>query len=303
MSTEENESILNEIFKNEEDQQIVLSIREELMERVMDECYKSYIKSQTIKFVVQCAYDALLKYLSFECYYHPEPPDTSTPIWTPDLPIEPSPKDTWAADAVPIRYVDYCEEAPDIIYESRSIFTTPSNTKTDLTFDFTDHQSEVCPCIEHLCICKKPIENVWEETSISNSSPPFESTKYASTVPLDEYSIVDDQKLNNTDQSVTISESYFSSSEFTNQVPNIEETTTGSQTTYHNESSIKMDAGEPKIMSKPKFRKRSKIKEEADKKIKVPDSLCRGSIASDIILPPIRVSTALHSKMNTQEKK
>lgn len=101
------DGLLDILSEDEETYNNVLAIREELMDKVMEKCYKSYLKKQTVKFLVQCAYDALVKFLSFNFYYHPDIPDMNRPEWVPDQPIEPSPKDTWACNAVPIRPIDF----------------------------------------------------------------------------------------------------------------------------------------------------------------------------------------------------
>lgn len=137
---ETDDDLLNRAYQNEETDNFILSIREELMQRVMDECYKIYIKKQTIKFVVQCAYDALVKYISFNFYYHPHCPDTTQSIWIPDEPVEPSPKDTWAFGAVPVRPASFKAKQRD---------SNDSSSKGSATAD----EMKSCICLEHVCTC------------------------------------------------------------------------------------------------------------------------------------------------------
>lgn len=142
---ETDDDLLNKAYQNEETDNFILSIREELMQKVMDECYKIYLKKQTIKFVVQCAYDALVKYISFNFYYHPECPDTTQSIWIPDEPVEPSPKDTWAFGAVPVRPPSFKAKQRD---------SNPSSNGSA-----TADEMKCCMCLEHICTCLVSVQD------------------------------------------------------------------------------------------------------------------------------------------------
>ncbi|KAH1017482.1 uncharacterized protein LOC109535131 [Dendroctonus ponderosae] len=144
------DGVLDILKEDEETYSNVLAIREELMDRVMEECFKSYLKKQTVKFVVQCAYDALVKFLSFNFYHHPEIPDITRPEWVPDQPIEPSPKDTWACDAVPIRPTGFKEVKESIVFTSGSFTNKTSSPKETSTIG---EDSKCCLCLEHVCVC------------------------------------------------------------------------------------------------------------------------------------------------------
>lgn len=143
---ETDDDLLNKAYQNEETDNFILSIREELMQKVMDECCKIYLKKQTIKFVVQCVYDALVKYISFNFYYHPECPDTTQSIWIPDKPVEPSPKDTWAFGGVPVRPASFKAKQRDS--------NVPSSNGSA-----TADEMKCCMCLEHICTCLVTVQD------------------------------------------------------------------------------------------------------------------------------------------------
>lgn len=92
------------IFEQEQTDLIIYSIREELLDRVMDEVYAKYMQKQSIKYTVHCAYHSLLQILSTEFFVHDKghPFYTGHPFWAPDREPKPSPPDTWAGYNVPI---------------------------------------------------------------------------------------------------------------------------------------------------------------------------------------------------------
>ncbi|CAG9761328.1 unnamed protein product [Ceutorhynchus assimilis] len=158
MSDESIEAFLQRIHKDEEDYMIVLSIRDELMENVFEECFKNYLKNQGVKFIVQCAYDAMIKYLSFEFYYHPEVPDVNQSLWIPDEPIESSPKDSWAAEAVPLQpKVQQTEMTSAKLEEDTEEKEEGGHEKTPSIS--SDNRSvhgfepKCCACLGHPCTC------------------------------------------------------------------------------------------------------------------------------------------------------
>ncbi|KAF2903354.1 hypothetical protein ILUMI_02831 [Ignelater luminosus] len=99
------EKKLQKILENEEQELIVYSIREEIMQKVMNECYKKYMEKQCIKFTVHCAYRALVQLVNLGLFHHDpgKPFYKGHPSWLEDKPPNPSPPDTWAPGKVAIK--------------------------------------------------------------------------------------------------------------------------------------------------------------------------------------------------------
>lgn len=70
---------------------------------MLESCYEKYLEKQSVKFLVNCTYKALIKLIDLNFYVHNPvwPYFKSHPDWSEDLPPEPSPPDTWAAYNVP----------------------------------------------------------------------------------------------------------------------------------------------------------------------------------------------------------
>ncbi|KAJ8972366.1 hypothetical protein NQ317_018479 [Molorchus minor] len=106
-STKESNSSLDinlqQLYVNEEEDNVVYSIREELIQNVLDEIEKISLQKRIIRFVAECACDALKKVISIHFYHRADIPDLKNPEWAPDEPIEPSPPDTWATKRVPVQ--------------------------------------------------------------------------------------------------------------------------------------------------------------------------------------------------------
>lgn len=63
-------ALLQKVAEQEEKELFLYSIREELMDRVMEEIYKRYLERQSIKFTVDCAYKALVQVLKTNFFVH-----------------------------------------------------------------------------------------------------------------------------------------------------------------------------------------------------------------------------------------
>ncbi|KAF5288437.1 hypothetical protein FQR65_LT02089 [Abscondita terminalis] len=61
---------MQSVIKKQERDLIVYSVREELMSRVMNECYKRYIEQQTFKFMAQCSTRAFVELLNLSNFNH-----------------------------------------------------------------------------------------------------------------------------------------------------------------------------------------------------------------------------------------
>ncbi|XP_030761729.1 uncharacterized protein LOC115886628 [Sitophilus oryzae] len=276
-----NQEILDQVYKQEETDNFIYSIREELMDRVMKECYDIYIKKQTIRFVVQCAYDALVKFISISCYYHYPVPNIKTSSWTSDVPIEPSPKDTWAIGAVPVRPFDVGE-----------------GNSEDRARDKTDNLEErsfSCYCPKNLrCMCTHREEEVFDilnreyqeskdqlsASSMSHEHPINVTLESASkkSFTMTKQSVVDfDQSARRANRSDTLT------------------------TTVTKESS---PGTQSDSVSDVKRRKKKKDKVQVkDVKQEVPDPVVRGSKLSLVKLPPLRINTKVQSKPDDKKKK
>lgn len=88
--------------EEEERDLIIYSIRNEIIDIALQKCYENYLQNQSIKFVAHCAHKALVKLLELEFYYHDQgrPYYFGHPDWMPDLPLEPSPSDSYCAKPV-----------------------------------------------------------------------------------------------------------------------------------------------------------------------------------------------------------
>ncbi|CAG4988205.1 unnamed protein product [Colias eurytheme] len=94
-----------EILQKEEDDLMILDIREEIIEEAMKICYDKYMERQNALFTAHCAAKAWLKLIDWYFYRHDpgEEPSAYPPCyipkrresWTPDTPPDPCPKDTW----------------------------------------------------------------------------------------------------------------------------------------------------------------------------------------------------------------
>ncbi|KAB0793673.1 hypothetical protein PPYR_13293 [Photinus pyralis] len=95
---------MQKILERQEEDLVVYAVREELMTRVMNECYKSYIEKQSVKLMVHCAHRALVQLVNFGCFNHDpgSPFYENHPAWSADSPPRPSPVDNWAAGTIPV---------------------------------------------------------------------------------------------------------------------------------------------------------------------------------------------------------
>ncbi|KAF7279125.1 hypothetical protein GWI33_007539 [Rhynchophorus ferrugineus] len=249
-------NILQQIYDEEETDNFIYSIREELMSRVMKECYKIYLEKQTIRFVVQCAYDALVRFLSFQFYYHHPVPNVKDPTWTPDSHVEPSPKDTWSAGAIPVRLPKVPEEEQDddAVEKKKDIDLFPCT----------------CPKVIE-CVCADPDTVLIEKWNKHYSAHEIINVTPTETKRSDE----------DTDQIAMPSR----------------QTTEDELNVTMIESNATTSAGD----LKPKRKKEKQMMR--DVKQEIPEPGRRGSQASVVKLPPIRVSTKLQTKLNEQKKK
>ncbi|XP_074203836.1 uncharacterized protein C2orf81 homolog [Camelus bactrianus] len=100
----------------EEGEEVVGDIMEELVERVMDAAYKSYLERQCIPYTVDWARETMLQMvqLRFMPRDKGEPNLAEDPTWAEDEEPTPCPIDTWARGAVPVR----C--APSLVARKKS---------------------------------------------------------------------------------------------------------------------------------------------------------------------------------------
>ncbi|XP_073961675.1 uncharacterized protein isoform X2 [Choristoneura fumiferana] len=108
-----------EILQKEENELIVLDVREELLEQAMRIGYEHYMERQTTCFTAHCAALAWLKLIDWYFYRHDpgEDPSAYPPCyipkrresWMPDQLPDPSPKDTWGQQNLPV-LEETCEE-------------------------------------------------------------------------------------------------------------------------------------------------------------------------------------------------
>ncbi|KAL1497783.1 hypothetical protein ABEB36_008681 [Hypothenemus hampei] len=258
------EELLSQILQEQDDTNVVLSVREELMDRVMEECYKSYLKKQTVRFVVQCAYDALVKYLSFNFYYHPEAPDVSQAVWIPDPPIKPSPKDTWAYNAVAIGSADYKDYKND---DRWSFLDSPNSSESNETT--INKESKNCSCMEHLCKCLVPPEEInKQQFDTSPGQPPCSKEKLISTFNI----------LENIETDLDLSETSTDLSE------------------QFTEKMIRDGSLAPRVEVKSKIKNKKVTSPQKKIKMEVQETVRNGSQASLFVLPPIRVNSTFYSK-------
>ncbi|XP_052743571.1 uncharacterized protein LOC112044089 [Bicyclus anynana] len=94
-----------EILQKQENDMLILDIREEIFEDAFKICYQKYMDKQTVCFTVHCAAEAWLQLFNWYFFRHDPGEDTSAypscsipkraESWIPDEPPDPSPKDTW----------------------------------------------------------------------------------------------------------------------------------------------------------------------------------------------------------------
>ncbi|KAF5290509.1 hypothetical protein FQA39_LY03613 [Lamprigera yunnana] len=96
---------LQKIVELQERDLIVYSIREELMAKVMEECYKNYIDKQSVKFMVHCGMKAIVQLVHMSSFNHDagKPFFVGHPAYQPDQAAPPSAPDSWSARNVPIK--------------------------------------------------------------------------------------------------------------------------------------------------------------------------------------------------------
>ncbi|KAB1262213.1 uncharacterized protein Cadr_000021608 [Camelus dromedarius] len=106
----------------EEGEEVVGDIMEELVERVMDAAYKSYLERQCIPYTVDWARETMLQMvqLRFMPRDEGEPNLAEDPTWAEDEEPTPCPIDTWARGAVPVQ----C--APSLVARKKSQGRWPS---------------------------------------------------------------------------------------------------------------------------------------------------------------------------------
>ncbi|XP_050511841.1 uncharacterized protein LOC126887938 [Diabrotica virgifera virgifera] len=97
---------LDKIYVEEEVDNLIYSVREELIDKVMAEVDKIDNKDRTVSFIVDTACEALWRLLNLEFIHHAIIPDIDSPEWSGDAPPEPSPKDFLATKTIPIRIKD-----------------------------------------------------------------------------------------------------------------------------------------------------------------------------------------------------
>ncbi|XP_053610735.1 uncharacterized protein LOC128675377 isoform X3 [Plodia interpunctella] len=101
-----------EILQKEENDLFIYELREDIIEAAMNICYDKYMEQQTAVFTVHCAATAWLKLINWEFYRHDpgEEPSSYPPCfiprrvesWIPDDLPEPSPKDSWCKQDLPV---------------------------------------------------------------------------------------------------------------------------------------------------------------------------------------------------------
>ncbi|XP_050664818.1 uncharacterized protein LOC126965320 isoform X2 [Leptidea sinapis] len=94
-----------EILQKEENDLLILEIREDIVEDALNICYEKYMERQTSLFTAHCAAEAWIKLIDWYFYRHDPGEEPSahpqcfipkrTESWIPDEIPDPSPKDTW----------------------------------------------------------------------------------------------------------------------------------------------------------------------------------------------------------------
>ncbi|CAH1995412.1 unnamed protein product [Acanthoscelides obtectus] len=144
---------INQITAEEDEDNFIYQIREELIENVMKHVDVIEDKHRLIKFVANCAYDALTKLLTIEFYHHSPVINPTEGAWVPDKPLMPSEPDTWAANNIPIIPKYKMEE---------SVVDKPR-----------EEPQPVCTCsLGVICECHKKLEErILQLESLENLEP------------------------------------------------------------------------------------------------------------------------------------
>lgn len=139
--------VRDKVFEEEETCAIVYSVREDLMQNVMNECYKRYVDKQCVKFLVHCSYKALVRLIDLNFFVHNPnwPYYNGNPDWAEDYPPEPSPPDTWAAYNVPIE-----KKAEIIVEEEISQIGSIANLKTPSSESISIKESNLFDYLDYI---------------------------------------------------------------------------------------------------------------------------------------------------------
>lgn len=93
---------LTKIIQEEENYNFIYGLREEIFENVSRYIDEIEFEKDRIRFVADCAYEAIVKLLTIEFYHHSAMINPLEGGWVMDEPPEPSPPDTWAAKRVTV---------------------------------------------------------------------------------------------------------------------------------------------------------------------------------------------------------
>lgn len=190
---------LSQIYQEEENDYNVYAIREEIIERAMNEIDIICTQQRLIQFVVDCAQSAMRKMITLYFYHHNNSPNVECE-WSCDKPNPPSKPDTWVTKKVPIR-----KRVPE----------------TSETLLLSQTLESTCSCgIDKSCYCFDPqlmVEDYLKDKSLESMEHPSitGSLLKSGTSILSETikHIEDRQKLSDTEQDDTEWDSKTSSTE------------------------------------------------------------------------------------------
>lgn len=110
---------------------------DDILDQSLQIIYEKYIQKQTIRFVVDCAHEAFLKLIRMHFYQHSTIPQD---IWRADIPIPPSPPDSWAYNQVPV-YKNIPLKTTEIRVNT-AVATENQLVKHDSTTDLSSEPSQ-----------------------------------------------------------------------------------------------------------------------------------------------------------------
>ncbi|GLV34899.1 hypothetical protein CBL_09379 [Carabus blaptoides fortunei] len=154
-----------EVMDQQEFYLMMLEIREELLSRVLDECYKKYIEKESIKYIVDCAYLSWKQIVDINFYVHDRLTDFygNNSLWIPDEELEPCIADSWAKGNISVKPCSLAnldtQKAKTVIsdYQIIESFDYPTENKFNIQDESkSDNVSEICESDS----CIKPIIEV-----------------------------------------------------------------------------------------------------------------------------------------------
>ncbi|XP_022916288.1 uncharacterized protein [Onthophagus taurus] len=159
-------------FPHEEtDFSAIYSIRDELINSVLDECMKREFEKLSIKYIVNCAYEAIKRIIELEFNMHDFGKEDfqNDPVWKPDQPPICSPPDTWAASNVPVVTTEVeepsLEKLPTMDTTQPRVYSESFVSTKDQTTDQTDYSAplSLTSVVEQYLVCPNTSEVEIEE--------------------------------------------------------------------------------------------------------------------------------------------